>query len=296
MPMRDSKMPDDWIAQAVAANPFKKQQAEGLWCTCPGRLAFEWLWVPNPNNKNDDGTPKDTPQYEATLLLPPGAMEQINAIVWPEVYAMLKAGWPQQIGADGMPFGLHIPWRDQGEKQQYAGYTKGLPFMRFTTQYKPQIVDPAGNPIVSKDRIYAGAWAIISFNFFEFGKSPPRPKKGISLGLQGVMLVADDTKLGGGAPDPKVAFAGVQVNARFDPSAAFAGAAPGAPPPPPGAIMPPPQQVTRPLAPPPAGRAAPAPSYPPPAPGVAALPATYAAPPPHPSAPSASPSKPAFTL
>lgn len=285
MPMRDSKMPDDWIAQAVAANPFKKQQAEGLWCTCPGRLAFEWLWVPNPNNKNDDGTPKDTPQYEATLLLPPGAMEQINAIVWPEVYAMLKAGWPQQIGADGMPFGLHIPWRDQGEKQQYAGYTKGLPFMRFTTQYKPQIVDPAGNPIVSKDRIYAGAWAIISFNFFEFGKSPPRPKKGISLGLQGVMLVADDTKLSGGAPDPKVAFAGVQVNARFDPSAAFAGAAPGVPPPPPGSIMPPPQPVAP-------GYAAPPP---PPAARPPAPPAP-AAPPGTPAAPPGAPGAPAFVL
>ena len=274
MPMRDSKMPDDWIAQAVAANPFKKQQAEGLWCTCPGRLAFTHLWKPNPNNKNDDGTPKDAPQYETTLLLPPGAQEQINAIIWPEVYAMMKAGWPQQFGSDGMPFGLHTPWRDQGEKQQFAGYTKGLPFMRFTTQYKPQIVDPAGNPIVTEDRVYAGAWAIISFNFFEFGKSPPRPKKGISLGLQGVMLVADDTKLSGGAPDPKVAFAGVQVNARFDPSAAFAGAAPGVPPPPPGSIMPPPQRV----APPPAAR-------PPAPPAPAAPPGTPAAPPGAPGAP-----------
>lgn len=284
MPMRDSKMPDDWIAQAVAANPFKKQQAEGLWCTCPGRLAFTHLWKPNPNNKNDDGTPKDTPQYETTLLLPPGAQEQINAIIWPEVYAMMKAGWPQQFGSDGMPFGLHTPWRDQGEKQQFAGYTKGLPFMRFTTQYKPQIVDPAGNPIVTEDRVYAGAWAIISFNFFEFGKSPPRPKKGISLGLQGVMLVADDTKLAGGAPDPKTAFAGVQVNARFDPSAAFAGAAPGAPPPPPppGSIMPPPQQV----APPPRPLAPPAPPAPP----------APAAPPGTPAAPPGAPGAPAFVL
>lgn len=285
MPMRDSKIPDDWIAQAVAANPFKKQQAEGLWCTCPGRLAFTHLWKPNPNNKNDDGTPKDTPQYETTLLLPPGAMEQINAIIWPEVYAMMKAGWPQQFGSDGMPFGLHIPWRDQGEKQQFSGYTKGLPFMRFTSQYKPQVVDPAGNPIVTEDRVYAGAWAIISFNFFEFGKSPPRPKKGISLGLQGVMLVADDTKLAGGAPDPKTAFAGVQVNARFDPSAAFAGAAPGVPPPPPGSIMPPPQPVAP-------GYAAPTP---PPAARPPAPPAPVA-PPGTPAAPPGAPGAPAFVL
>jgi len=112
----------------------------------------------------------------------------------------LAREFPSNINPQGQPFGLHCPpWRDQAEKQQYTGYTPGLPFFRCTTQYKPQIVDPGMNPIVDEARVYAGVWAILNVNLFSFGKNPPRPKKGVSIGLQGVMLIADDTKLAGGA-------------------------------------------------------------------------------------------------
>ncbi len=235
--MRNSRMADDWVQRAVASNPFSKLE-NGNFRTCPVRLAFVHILRPNPKATNDDGTPKADPSYEVTALCPPGAMEQINSLIWPEVYATLKAEWPQQFNAQGMPFGLHIPWRDQGEKQNYNGYTAGLPFLRMTTQYKPQIVDPAQNPIVEDSRVYPGVWAILSFNIYGFGKSPPRPKKGVSLGLQAVMIIADDEKLAGGAPDVKQEFAGVTVDARFDAAGAFGGA-----PPVPSSIMPPPAVV-----------------------------------------------------
>lgn len=260
--MKNSRLAPDWIARAVASNPFQKRP-DGTYITCPVRLAFVHLVKPNPNAKNDDGTPKATPSYEVTALLPPGGKEQLEAVVWPDVYAALRMSFPSNFNPQGQPFGLHCPpWRDQGEKQQYAGYTPGLPFIRMTTQYKPQIVDPAMNPIVDENRVYAGVWAILNFNLFEFGKSPPRPKKGYSCGLQGVMLVADDEKLAGGAPDPKAQFAGVQVDAKFDAAAAF-GAAPGAPPPA-SAIMPPPTAVSAPPPPPPGYGVTLAPPPPPP--------------------------------
>ena len=276
--MKNSRLGDDWIARAVANNPFQKRPDRSF-LTCPVRLAFVHLVKPNPNAKNDDGTPKATPSYEVTALLPPGAQQQLDTIVWPDLYALLRQSFPQNFNAQGQPFGLHCPpWRDQGEKQQYAGYTPGLPFIRMTTQYKPQIVDPATNPIVDENRVYAGVWAILAFNLFEFGKSPPRPKKGYSCGLQGVMLVADDEKLAGGAPDPKAQFAGVQVDAKFDAAAAFgAMPPPGAAMPPPSSIMPPPTSVApppppgavRPVMPPPPGYAAPA--APPPVDDLAAM-------------------------
>ena len=282
--MKNSRLGDDWIARAVANNPFQKMP-DGNFRTCPVRLAFVHLVKPNPNAKNDDGTPKATPSYEVTALCPPGAMEQLHAVVWPELYALLRQSFPQNFNAQGQPFGLHCPpWRDQGEKQQFTGYTPGLPFLRLTTQYKPQIVDPANNPIVDEGRVYAGAWAILAFNMFEFGKSPPRPKKGYSLGLQGVMLIGDDEKLAGGAPDPKALFTGVQVDAKFDATAAFASMQMPGQAPPPGAIMPPPTPVM-----PPPGRAPMAPPAPPgygapavvmPPPGYA--PPGYAPPPPPP--------------
>ena len=250
--MRDSKIPADYIARIVAANPLTKMPDGTSYRTMPLRLAFCHIVKPNPNAKNDDGTPKATPSYEVTALLPPGAQAQLDAVLWPDIYALLRQEFPSNFQADGRPFGLHCPpWRDQGEKQQYTGYTPGLPFFRCTSQFKPQIVDPAMNPIIDVDgnRVYPGVWAILSINLFVFGKSPPRPKKGVSIGLQSVMIIADDEKLIGGAPPPEQAFAGVQVESRFDPAGQFgAPPAPGAAPPPPGAFMPPPAPVAPPLA------------------------------------------------
>jgi hypothetical protein len=247
--MQNSRMPDEWVRDAVARNPVQKM-ANGNYRTCPVRLAFAHVVKPNPHAKNDDGTPKDKPSYEVTALFPPGGLEQLNAVLWPDIIAALRADFPANFNAQtGQPFGLHCPpWRDQAEKQQYAGYTPGLPFARMTTQFKPQIVDPAMNPIVDEGRVYAGVWAILAFNTFVFGKSPPRPKKGLSLGLQSVMIIADDEKLAGGAPDAAEQFAGVSVSAQFDPGSAF-GAPPGAPAAP--SIMPPPRAVAPGVLPPP---------------------------------------------
>ena len=249
--MKNSRMTDDWLQRQIAENPFQKLSS-GDWLTCPVRLAFAHIMKPNPNAKNDDGTPKSTPTYEAVALLPPGAQQQLDAFVWPELYGLLRQSFPQNFNAQGQPFGLHCPpWRDQAEKQQFAGYTPGLPFIRFTSQFQPQVVDPMQNPIVDESRVYSGVWAILCFNMFEFGKSPPRPKKGYSFGLQGVMIVADDEKLSGGGIDPKAAFAGVKVDPRFDATAAFgAMARPGVMAPPASSIMPPPMPVSAPLAPP----------------------------------------------
>jgi len=249
--MKDSKIAPDWVQRMVAANPLTKQP-DGTFRSMPVRLAFVHLMKPNPNNKNDDGTPKATPTYEVTALCPPGSMEQLQAVLWPEIYALLRQEFPHNIDPQGKPFGLHQPgWRDQGEKQQYTGYTPGLPFLRMTTQYKPQIVDPAMNPIVDENRVYAGVWALLNFNIYTFGKNPPRPKKGVSFGLQGVMLIADDSKLAGGAPDPATQFAGVNVDAKFDPAGQFgAGASPSSFMPPPTSVAPPAPPAFAPPAPP----------------------------------------------
>lgn len=271
--MKASRMPDDWVARAVQSAPFTKNP-DGNFRTCPVRMAFVHLVKPNPDKKNDDGTPAAKPQYEVTALVPPGGQEQINAVLWPEVCAKMKEKWPTRFAANGAPIGLHVPWRDQGERisrktgNLHNGMTPGLPSMKFITEFKPQVVDNLGNPIVDEKRIYAGAWAVILFNLFTFDNK----QSGVGLGLQGVMLVADDDTLQGGGPDLKQAFSGVQVEARFDAAAAFgANAAPGAPPPPPGAAFMPPAQVV--------GAGAP-----PPPPGIVPL-----APPPPPAAPAAAP-------
>jgi hypothetical protein len=80
--------------------------------------------------------------------------------------------------------------------------------------------------IESKDlatRLYNGVWAMASINTYTF--NDPR-KKGVSLGLQMLMIFSNDTKLVSAKADPAKAFAGVQIDSDFDAGAAFGGAQP----------------------------------------------------------------------
>jgi hypothetical protein len=291
--MRNSQVPADWLARTIQANPLTKVGNDFI--SCPVRLVFAHIMAPNPKPLNAKRDPTNNPLYEVTALFPPGGQEQINAVLWPTFYEKMRSNFPENFNAhDGTFHGLHIPWEDQGKKAsnpKYVGYTPGLPYAKFTSGYKPQIVDPAGNPIVDPARIYPGVWAIVSFNLHVYGKNPPYPIKGVGLGLQCVMLIADDMRLGGGAPDASKQFAGVKVDAQFNAAAAFARMTPGAAPPPPGAIMPPPQTVGGPPPPPGYGAAPPPPGYgaappPPPSYGPPPVPTgAWAPPPPGPAAP-----------
>lgn len=242
--MRESRMPDDWIMRMVAQNPIQKvlDPATGAWTgnirLCPARLSYfnDSLFVAQGGN-DDRGQPKK-PTFEVQLLLPPCAADQVNTILRPILDEFERKTFQQNIDpATNSLFGLHSPIRDQGEKRQYSGYTPGGALIRATTQFMPQIVDAAMNPIVDHSRAYPGVWAIVAVNMFGYGVAPPRPKRGVSFGLQVVALVADDNKLGAGAVDPKKVMAGVNIDSRFDPTNALAG---GSNPPPAQRRPPPP--------------------------------------------------------
>lgn len=233
--MRDSAKSAEWVAKVVAENPIQKiLDDKGQWTgnirTCPVRLSFF-------NNalhtavagKNDDGSEKRA-TFEVQILFPPCAEQQVQTILMPIIAERMRANFPKNVGPDGSLFGLHSPFRPQAEKQNYAGFTPGGTFIRATTLYKPPVVDLNNNPIVDTSRAYPGVWALVSINMFDYGISPPRPKKGISFGLQAVMIVADDNVLGGGAVDAKTQFSGVKIDSSFDPASAFGQAAPKAPP------------------------------------------------------------------
>jgi hypothetical protein len=235
--MRDSAKSAEWVERVVRENPIQQimnaqtGQWDGNIRTCPVRLSFFNNGLHQAvGGQNDDGTDKK-PSFEVQILFPPCAGPQIDSILRPVVANAERRDFPRNMGQDGVMFGLHSPFRMQDEKQNYGGFTPGGVFIRATTLYKPQVVDVNNNPIVDTDgRAYPGVWALVSINLFSYGVSPPRPKKGISFGLQAVMIVADDNKLGGGAVDTKTQFQGVKIDGAFDPAKAFGQATPAAPP------------------------------------------------------------------
>ena len=204
--IRDSIVGDAWIQQIAAAVPIqrvmdeKTGQPTGDILTGPVRLAFETLFeLPKPTANMEN------PKYGAALLFPPAAD---FSLLYEEYYAVCGREFAEYYdAASGQYYGLHSPFRDQGEKAKFGGFTPGSVFMTCTSKYKPSVIDARGNPVVDPSKIYPGVWAICALNSYAFKDVR---KKGVGFGLQSVMLIGDDTKFGGGAPDPNKTFGSVK--------------------------------------------------------------------------------------
>lgn len=201
--VRDSIVGDAWIQQTAAAVPVQRVidqetgEQTGDILTGPVRLAFDTLFeLPQP-------TPQmQNPKYGAALLFTPYAD---FTIFYEEYYRVCAAEFADHYDAgSGQYYGLHSPFRDQGEKAKFGGFTPGCVFMTCTSKFKPPVVDARGNPIVDRSKVYPGVWAVCALNAYSY--KDPR-KKGVGFGLQSVMIIGDDTKFGGGAPDPNKTFA-----------------------------------------------------------------------------------------
>lgn len=270
--VRDSIVGDAWIQQTAQSVPIqrvideKTGQPTGDILTGPVRLAFDTLFeLPQPNANMQN------PKYGAALLFTPLAD---FTIFYEEYYGVCGTEFADHYDhASGQYYGLHSPFRDQAEKAKFGGFTPGGVFMTCTSKFKPPVVDVRGNPIVDKSKVYPGVWAICAVNPYSY--KDPR-KKGVGFGLQSVMIIGDDTKFGGGAPDPNKTFAAakgaIQAPA-ISPGALSnmpVGGAPAAPHG--GGMAPPPAGGT--YAAPPAGAPSAPPAMPPgrPAPGQYVMP------------------------
>jgi len=221
---KDSIINAQWLADMMRANPPKILE-NGNVLSGMVRLAFPNLFKPRAaSNNNQQGGDGGAGKFGAALLFPPGADMTLFSQVWTKA---AREAFPQNWDPQGQPIGLHIPFHDQREKafgvKPLAGYTPGAITFNVSSQFKPQVVDANMNPIVDEARVYAGVWAIVAMNVYKYGK--PQPKTGIGFGMQSVMIVADDTKLGGGGSDPRKDFGGITISATSDVASKFGAAA-----------------------------------------------------------------------
>ena len=207
--MRDTNMSDEWIKAQWARNPCVKL-SNGDVRTGPVRLSFAFPHKLPPEK------PGITQKYGSTLLFPPGV--DISALKKDAADAA-NAKWPT------MPRGLKSPFLSQDEDaDRYAGYEVGGVLIRSTANQPVPVVNASLAPVVEDSRIYSGVWAIVTLRAFAYDKGV---NKGVSFGLQNVMLVADDTNIGGtAAAKPSEAFAGVEITpGDIDADRAFGGEA-----------------------------------------------------------------------
>lgn len=189
----------EWVAKQLAALPVTFVEATGNYRTCPVRISFPSLF--QPKKGEDSGKEK----YSVNILFPAGAD---LALLRKAAGEKAREKW-SNAGQPGGP-SLHSPFRDQGERS-YDGYTAGSVFMACYAERQPPVVDIRGVPIIEAEadkKVYPGAWALVTIRPFVFDV---KMKKGVSFGLQSVMIIADDIRLGGGGANPGADFAGVNL-------------------------------------------------------------------------------------
>lgn len=228
---KDSRQSLDWIQRACQQNPIQKifdekGQFTGNYSTGPVRLSFPNLF----KKSKPKGATRET--FNVAVLFPPMVDKSLLDQAVTEA-AMAK--FPNNMTAAGFVwYGLNSPFHDQAEKtMQYQGYTPGAIYFNSSSEFKPRIVDPNMNDIIEESRVYPGVWAILAVNTYSYDNM----KKGVSLGLQSVMIIADDTNIGGGGQvDPRKAFAGVKLDPTVNVAAGFGVPVAGAVAPPVGGV------------------------------------------------------------
>jgi len=230
--MRDSKVGDAWIAEMCRLNPVMRltdpktnQPIPGFTRLCPTRLSFtDAVFEPKPKFKAD---PNSKLGFGVTFLFPPYAD---FTLLWEDYCRVAQSDFPNETWNDyTKAFGQLNPLfgngkeaiiKECGAKQQLGGYTPDLKYMQCGSNFAPSVVDIRGNPITDKTKVYPGVWAIGVVNVYASGKGTPN--RGPRFGLQTLMIVGDDTKLGGGGIDARTAYVGVNVTPpQAAPAAAF---------------------------------------------------------------------------
>lgn len=199
----------EWIKRTLAANPCR-DLGDGNYLTCPVRLSFPWLF-----GKSKPIPPATEGKYGANLLFPKGADLTLLEKVAGET-ALAK--WPDSKTRPK----LRAPWKDPAEMSKYEGYEECGTFISATAdKTRPSVVDGRMQPVVDEERVYPGVWAVCVIRPFAYDK---QVNKGVSFGLQSVMIIADDKNLGGGGVNPVTAFGGVQIDTEVNPAGMFGGA------------------------------------------------------------------------
>ena len=194
--MADStNMSPEWVKSVLSKYPCTVLESGDI-RTCPVRLSFPWVF-----KKQEAMEEGGKPKYAATLLFPHGAD---LTVLRKAAEQTVREKWGE--GA-GKKFTIHSPFRDQKDKaERYDGYTPGAYFITSSSERKPPVVDTKRVPVVDEAKVYPGVWALVIVRPFAYEK---KVKRGISFGLQSLMIFHDDVQLGGGAIDPETAFAGV---------------------------------------------------------------------------------------
>lgn len=174
--------------ELMAARPAK----EGKNLLSPiCRLSFPNLFTAKVIGKNNK--PDAKKKFSCSILIPPTVDIKLLKKAAGEA---VMAEWGSK--ASGMK--IKSPFL-KAEEFKYEGYLPGWTVLRLTSDSKPTVVDAAHSPgslikltETDPEVDYPGRWCTVSLNCFTYDVNG---NKGVSFGLNNVMLLNHDESLGG---------------------------------------------------------------------------------------------------
>ena len=202
--MADTNMTDEWIKKACERNPIRVLDSGNI-RLCPTRGSFLNLF-----ERSRPIPPATEGSYGGNLIFPTCAD---LSVLEKAVIEVLKEKCPDALSSDPKKrVKVKSPFKDQGDMLKYDGYVEGGKFISATSKKnRPVLVDARQQIVTDETLVYPGVWVVCTVRPFWYDKGV---NKGVSFGLQSVMLVADDKNLGGGGGGNVAAdFAGVNIDA-----------------------------------------------------------------------------------
>jgi len=149
----------------------------------PGRLSFPQLF--------ERGSEEYGSKYGCTLLLPPDTdlvpIKHALLDVALEKWGKDKEKWPKLRSTPKTVI-------KDAEEKDFSGYEKGWFFINLSSKDQPGVVDAALREVHESSEAYPGRWARCSVNAYAWDN---KFGKGVSLGLNNVMLLKHDDNLSG---------------------------------------------------------------------------------------------------
>lgn len=150
------------------------------------RLSYANIWTPVAIEEGADK------KYSASLLIRKDDKETLEAIE-----KATDTARKEGVGKFGgkIPAKLKLPLRDGDDERPDDEAYKNCYFINVTSKNKPGIINILKEEITDENEVYSGAWVIASLNFYAFNSNG---NKGVAVGLNNLIKVADDTRLSGG--------------------------------------------------------------------------------------------------
>jgi hypothetical protein len=160
-----------------------------------GRMQYPALFEPQAMK----GESAENAKYQISIMFPRDA-ELALAAKWVEEIAAEKWG-PKSTKPYKKPFLNHA------EKTSDLELAANFPVLiRCNSPSRPGVVFGNSDPVTAKEEIYSGRWAVIAVRGYAWEFSGVR---GVSFGVNNVMVLDHDDPIGNARPKPEMEFASI---------------------------------------------------------------------------------------